>query len=212
MGKVVERRLIPRGREWGMLARRYWIAVLALLLSAILFFEILYLWSWTTALPVLRVSPQFTLQTSNGELLPFRNLTGKVRLLTFFVPGSNFAATGQSLATLQQDFRLHGQMGTTVAFVTVSLAPSAQTAFGMMSREFHPLAGAWYLASLLHLQQVLQGYGLSLAEVQNNARSGVVETFLIDQAGNVRKIYTSLAAQEVKQDVENLLTRDSDNV
>lgn len=193
--------------------RVHWLHGLAGALGAVLFAEIAYLWSWTSALPVVRIAPSFTLLSSLGTPVSFRALTGKVRVI-FFYSARYQPLYARSLGVLEQLNRqlvTQGTLGREVVFLTIdydALPSGAQT---RANNSGFDRQTQW---TVLHgtpseTRQVLQGFGLparSTAQVMQDTLQddGV---FLVDQAGNVRRYYAddNLQSDQLFADIHNLL-------
>lgn len=174
------------------------------------------MWSWTDALPVLRVSPQFTMREMNGKEMAFRSLTGKVRLVTFFYTRCHETCpvTAYSLETLQGILEKQGLFGNKVDFLSVSFDYNYDTppVLRRFAAEYHPNPHGWFFLSGTKQQteQAVQGFGVTIQRLSASDAAHEVETFLVDQSGNVRKIYGTaiLDPQTVVADIKNVLASD----
>lgn len=194
--------------------RKHGVKLLAGALVAFLIGEIAYLWTWTSVLPVLRPSPQFTMTDMFDRPLSFRSLTGKVRLVTFFYTRCRDLCplATASLARIAGRLSAQGQFGTRVAFLSISFDPAHDTPAALLAyaREFHADSRGWYFlrASVPVTDAVLSGFGFSPAQLSAGMSNHQEVTLLVDQNGNVRKVYTTarLPQDQVVADIENLLS------
>lgn len=200
----------PRPGFW----RKYGLRLLAGGLTAFLIGEIAYLWTWTSVLPVLRPSPAFTMTDMTGRPLSFESLNGKVRLVTFFCTRCHAVSPPviRSLARVAATLTARGQFGSRTAIVPISFDPAHDGAAALLAyaRALHADGDGWYFlrgdASVTGA--VLSGFGFSSAELSADMLNHVEVTLLVDQSGNVRKLYLAapLPENQVVADIENLLS------
>lgn len=216
MGKVVTRTPIDIDsraqltRAW----KRHWLKGLLVILFAIVIGELIYMLSWTTALPTLRVAPALSMTSMSDRPFVLSALTGKVRLLTFFYSrcGDTCPLTAYSMEQIQNQLKAQGLFGNKVDFVSASFdyAYDKPPVLRQFASHFHADPKGWFFVSGTEAQTraALQSFGIDVKVVGPAEEGHEAETFLIDQNGNVRKIYGTavLDAPTVLSDIHQLLS------
>lgn len=194
------------------IGRHGYVGLIAVL-CVVLLGELVYMLSWTSALPTLFATPSFTMTNMNGKPLSFGSLTGKVRLVTFFYSRcpSVCPLTAFYMEQIEKSLEARGLFGTKVDFVSIAFDPGYDTpaVVRRFAAHYNPNSKGWYFlsGSPSVTRRVLRAFHFSVESMGNGLYAHPAETFLVDQAGNVRKIYDTdtLDQTEVLSNIHNLL-------
>lgn len=167
-----------------------------------------------SALPTLGQAPNFTAVNVNGQPVSFQNLNGKVRVVTWFYTHCPDVCpmTAVQLSEVQQQLEQKGQFGKDVVIVSINIDPTRDTlpVIKQWSSLFHPDYNGWYFlrATPAQTPAILKAWGIYVGKSSDNPEllTHTAQTELIDQNGNIRKIYgNNLDPNQVVSDIENLL-------
>ena len=170
------------------------------------------------SLPVTGQAPGMSGTDLAGKTVSISQLDGKVRLVTWFYTHcpDECPLTAYQMKTLQQQLEQRGQFGTKVAFVSMTLDPRRDTlpVIRKWAGHFDANPAGWYFlrAEPADTTAILQNWGVGKkASTNPEFIEHVVKTELIDQNGNIRKVYptANLNTTEVMNDIQNLVSRGS---
>jgi protein SCO1/2 len=169
-----------------------------------------------SALPTLGQAPDFQAVNVDGKSVQFAKLDGKVRLVTWFYTHcpDTCPMTAYQMEQIQNQLIQKGQFGNQVVFVSINIDPKQDTlsVIRKWSEYFHPNYNGWYFvrSDPSATPQILKAWGIYTQQTNNpDIIAHTAKTELIDQNGNIRKIYdtANLEPNQVVSDIENLLGR-----
>lgn len=169
-----------------------------------------------SALPVAGQAPNFTLTNLNGQPVSMQSLNGKVRLVTFFYTHcpDECPLTAFQMEQVQNQLKQQGLFGSKVDFISISIDPVGDTPTLIRNFADHAHAdfNGWYFlrGNEATTTQVLNGWGIQVKQGTSPGQiEHVIKTELVDEHGNIRKVYTStqLPVKQVVADIHNLLSR-----
>lgn len=170
------------------------------------------------SLPVEGQAPNFTATNVTGKTISFDSLNGKVRLVTWFYTHcpDECPLTAYHMEQIQNQLEKEGKFGNKVVFVSITFDPTRDTlpVIQAWANHFQPDYKGWYFlrATPEQTKEILREWGI---QVKPGATPGylehVVKTDLIDQNGNIRKVYNTadLNTNEVVSNINNLIAKSS---
>ncbi|MGD8192662.1 SCO family protein [Brevibacillus ginsengisoli] len=193
---------------------KYWFVMLASVLILLIVATVSYqLWWGATRLPFVKHIENFTLENLSGEPFQFKELDGKVRLVSFIYTKCPdiCPATSNVMATLQEELKKQGLFGTDVAFLSVTFDPQIDTAqvLDHYADAFHADRGGWYFlrGDESAIKQVTDQFGIGVEKLPDGSYLHTMRTFLVDKDKNVRKMYgmgAGMDINEIVSDIERL--------
>lgn len=191
--------------------RKYWLAILATVigLAVIGYFGYSY-YLKTTALPVYKKVPDFTLEKLDGSPFRFSETDGKVRLVAFIFTHCMDVCppTTLNMSKLQKQLQDKGLFGKDVQFLTISFDPERDTpevlnkyadSFGADKTNWHFLRGDEQAVA-----QVAQSFGVGVMKQPDGNFIHTMKIFLIDKEKNMRQIYGMAAEMNLEQIVKDM--------
>lgn len=167
------------------------------------------------ALPVAGQAPNFTMNNLNGQPVSMQNLTGKIRLVTFFYTHcpDECPLTAFEMEQVQNQLKQQGLFGTKVDFISISIDPvgDTPTLIRRFANHAHADFNGWYWlhGNAATTTQVLNKWGIQVKQGTNpETIEHVIKTELIDANGNIRATYTTtqLPTKQVLADIHSLLS------
>lgn len=193
---------------------KYWFVTLASLLILLIVATISYQFWWgATRLPFVKHIEDFTLQNLDGQPLHFKELDGKVRLVSFIYTKCPDVcpATSHVMAEIQEELKKKGMFGTDVAFLSVTFDPQTDTlqVLDHYADAFHADRSGWYFlrGDEATVQQVTNQFGIGVERQPDGSYIHTMRTFLVDKGKNVRKMYgmgAGMDINEIVSDIERL--------
>ncbi len=196
------------------LLRRHWllattIATFLIIISGIMFDSL----QRTTApiLPVVGKAYDFSLVNSNGQRVTLDDSAGKVRLVAFIYTRCTTIcpATTSEMVKLQKSMTNNGLIGNRVELISITIDPKFDTEaiLRKYKEEFGASSTGWEFLTGTQpsIDQTLKKYGVYAMKISKTQYVHTVAEFLIDERGNIRKVYgTNFLESGVENDIETL--------
>lgn len=194
--------------------QKYWFVTLASVLILLIVATISYQFWWgATRLPFVKHIENFSLENLDGKPLEFKDLDGKVRLVSFIYTKCPDVcpATSNVLATVQEELKKEGLFGTKVSFLSITFDPQTDTApvLNRYADAFHADRSGWYFlrGDEAYIKQVTDQFGIGVEKMPDGSYLHTMRTFLVDKDKNVRKMYgmgAGMDINEIVSDIERL--------
>ncbi len=164
-------------------------------------------------LPVIKLAPNFALQTQSGQPIRLSDLRGKVVLLDFFYttcPDFCPVVTAK-IGTLQRRLKQQGVLGKEVVLISATFDPERDTldALQRYARMVRAEPGGWFLArgGDAEVSRLLQDYDVWVKRSPDGSFDHSMRIFLIDREGRIREIYnyTFFSVEQALLDIRSLL-------
>jgi protein SCO1/2 len=164
-------------------------------------------------LPVIKLAPNFALQTQAGERIQLSDLRGKVVLLDLFYtscPDFCPAVTGK-IATLQRRLKRQGMLGREVVLLSASFDPAKDTleALRRYARTVRAEPGGWFFlrGNGTEIGRLVRDYDVWVKPSPDGSLEHSTRIYLIDREGRIREIYnyTFFSVEQVLLDIRSLL-------
>lgn len=148
-------------------------------------------------LPVLKQAPNFELSGLDGGKVSLGDTNGKVRLVEFLFTNCPDVcpATTYNMVKLQNELKKDGMWGNKVHFLSVTFDPERDTpqAFKTYGDKMGMDYNGWTLLTGTEKQtaDVAKDFGVMVQKMKDGGFVHTVTSlFLVDQQGQIRKIYT----------------------
>jgi protein SCO1/2 len=169
-------------------------------------------------LAVIRAAPDFTLTRQDGKPFQFKDLRGKVVLVSFVFTtcSGSCPATTHRLSQTAQVFKDKGLLQTDrVRFVTITLDPTRDTPEAlrkyMKLYDADPAYWSFLTGEKEKVETVHAAWGMWAKPAANSQLDHPSRVFLLDSRGRIREIYNLdyLKPDWVLADVQLLLQEDA---
>jgi len=197
--------------------RKYWfVATITIFITAILGGIGYMFWYGASSLPVISRAPEFTLtNVLTNQPVTLRSLDSKVKLVTFLYTRcpDECPTTAFHMQQLQNQLKKMGLFGSKVVFLSITFDPTHDTSpvLKQYANQFHadPIGWYWLRSDEPTTLSILRQFGVTVKKPSNEIFEHQLKTELLDQSGNVRKIYSTanLDQNEVIGDIQNLISR-----
>jgi len=164
-------------------------------------------------LPVIKLAPNFALQTQAGRPMQLSDLRGKVVLLDFFYASCpDFCPLiAGKMGTLQRRLKQQGILGREVVLLSASFDPDRDTldALGRYAKTMRAEPGGWFFlrGADAEVSRLLRDYDVWVKPSPDGSFDHSMRIYLIDREGRIREIYnyTFFSVEQVLLDIRSLL-------
>jgi len=167
----------------------------------------------TGVLPVIKIAPNFALQTQAGQPMQLSDLRGKVVLLDFFYASCpDFCpVVTAKIGTLQRRLKQQGVLGRDVVLLSASFDPERDTpdALRRYAKTARAEPGGWFFlrGADAEVSRLVRDYDVWVKQSPDGSFDHSMRIYLIDREARIREIYnyTFFSVEQALLDIRSLL-------